>query len=380
MSPIRISDLSWLSIAVCAAACAGAPESPEPATPLPAPPVRTGNVHDFDFLAGSWKIESRSLKAGTEDQWVVAESSSCLTIHLGGVVNIDEYQFPTRGYSAVALRIFNLEKRQWSIYWIESRVGALLPPVMGGFDGDRGEFYGADDFAGRPALFRFVWNKLGPDRARWEQSHSFDGQKWIANWVLEFTRTGPPGCPAVEPDTPAPVAETTSTPIPTRTGGVHDFDYFAGAWTTRQRRLKERGVGSSDWDEFPGRLCMTPYLGGLATVDELHFPTKGWSGLTLRAFDVEKRQWSIYWVNGKTGTVGTPVVGGFQGNRGEFYGPDEDGGRPVTVRYTWTKVDQDHARWEQAFSYDGRTWETNWTADFTRADPAAICDSGRPRR
>ena len=28
-------------------------------------------------------------------------------------------------------------------------------------------------------------------------------------------------------------------------------------------------------------------------------------------------------------------------------------GRPVTVRYAWTKIDQDHARWEQAFSYDG---------------------------
>ena len=27
-------------------------------------------------------------------------------------------------------------------------------------------------------------------------------------------------------------------------------------------------------------------------------PTKKRAGLTLRAFDVEKRQWSIYWVNG----------------------------------------------------------------------------------
>lgn len=186
---------------------------------------------------------------------------------------------------------------------------------------------------------------------------------------------------AVEPDARAPAADApvSSGFKTTRTGTVHDFDYFAGAWTTRQHRLVERGVGSSDWDDFPGQLCMTPHLGGLATVDELYFPTKGWSGLTLRAFDVAKRQWSIYWVNGKTGAVGTPVVGGFEGNRGEFYGPDDDGGRPVTVRYVWTKVDQDHARWEQSFSYDGRSWETNWTADFTRADPAS-CESGRPKR
>ncbi|MCY0987762.1 hypothetical protein OV203_11540 [Nannocystis sp. ILAH1] len=165
-----------------------------------------------------------------------------------------------------------------------------------------------------------------------------------------------------------------------RTGDVHDFDYFAGGWTTAQRRLKARGVGSDEWEEFPATLCMTPYLGGMATVDELYFPTKGWAGLTLRTFDLAKRQWSIYWVSSETGLLGTPVVGGFQGDRGEFYGPDEDAGRPVAVRYRWTRLDADHARWEQAFSYDGGAWETNWTADFTRADPAGVCEAGRPKR
>ena len=166
----------------------------------------------------------------------------------------------------------------------------------------------------------------------------------------------------------------------TRPGGPHDFDYFAGGWTTRQRRLKARGVGSTEWEEFPATLCMSLYLGGIATVDELWFPTKGWAGLTLRTFDLAKRQWSIYWVSSTVGKVDTPVVGGFDGNRGEFYGPDEDAGRPVKVRYLWTKQDHDHARWEQAFSYDGRTWETNWTADFLRADPKTTCEGGRPKR
>lgn len=163
------------------------------------------------------------------------------------------------------------------------------------------------------------------------------------------------------------------------TGGVHDFDYFEGGWTTAQRRLKVRGVGSTDWDEFPGTLCMRPYLGGMVTVDELAFPTKGWSGLTVRAFDHAQQRWAVYWINSKTGTVGTPVRGGFSGERGEFYGEDEDGGHPVRVRYRWHKVDRDHARWEQAFSRDGATWETNWTADFTRTDAATACSAGRPR-
>lgn len=164
------------------------------------------------------------------------------------------------------------------------------------------------------------------------------------------------------------------------TGDVHDFDYFAGGWKTVQRRLGTRGAGASDWEEFPATLCMTPYLDGAATVDELFFPTKGWSGLTLRTFDREKHQWSIYWVSSRSGALGTPVIGGFRGARGEFFGEDEDGGRPVAVRYAWTKLDADHARWEQAFSYDGSSWETNWTADFVRADASEICDHGRPKR
>jgi hypothetical protein len=165
------------------------------------------------------------------------------------------------------------------------------------------------------------------------------------------------------------------------TGDTHDFDYFAGGWITKQRRLKARGVGSSDWEDFPAVECLTVYLGGLATVDELYIPSKMRAGLTLRAFDVKKHQWSIYWVSSTTGQLDpVPVVGGFDGNRGEFYADDQDNGRPIRVRYLWSKLDHEHARWEQAFSYDNQTWETNWIAEFTRADASKICENGRPKR
>ena len=79
--------------------------------------------------------------------------------------------------------------------------------------------------------------------------------------------------------------ETTDVVMPpgystARTGMMHDFDYFVGGWTTHQRRLKTRGVGSNEWEEFPGNLCMSLYLDGMATIDELYFPTKGTAGLT----------------------------------------------------------------------------------------------------
>jgi hypothetical protein len=115
----------------------------------------------------------------------------------------------------------------------------------------------------------------------------------------------------------------------------------------------------------------------MVTVGEIDFPTKGWSGLTVRTFSREKRQWSVYWISSQTGEIGRPQIGGFEGDRGELYGEDEDGGHRVLVRVAWTKLPPDHARWEQAFSRDGKTWEINWTADFTRVR-AATCAGGRP--
>jgi hypothetical protein len=155
-----------------------------------------------------------------------------------------------------------------------------------------------------------------------------------------------------------------------RTGDVHDFDFFVGTWRSPQRRLKARGVGSHDWEEFPAEIVNAQHLGGVANVDVVAFPTQGWSGLTLRTFDVAKRQWSIYWVSSRRGVLDLPpVVGGFTGDRGEFYGEDTDQGRPIKVRYLWTRLGPGKARWEQAFSYDGSTWEPNWTNESERVGP-----------
>ena len=68
-------------------------------------------------------------------------------------------------------------------------------------------------------------------------------------------------------------------------------------------------------------------------------------------------------------SVGPPQVGRINGNRGEFYGDDVLGGRPIRVVYIWSEITPTSARWEQAFSPDtGETWETNWIMESTRID------------
>jgi len=153
------------------------------------------------------------------------------------------------------------------------------------------------------------------------------------------------------------------------TGDVHDFDYHIGDWTMMNRRLKKRWTADPQWDEFPGTDRYVKYLGGVINVDEAVFPTKGFSGLSVRVFDPARRCWSEYWINSTTtGTpLAPPMVGGYRGNQGLFYGDDVDDGQPVKVRFIRTKQPPDKDRWEQAFSRDGgATWETNWTTDFTR--------------
>jgi hypothetical protein len=149
--------------------------------------------------------------------------------------------------------------------------------------------------------------------------------------------------------------------------GERDFDFLVGSWEVANRRLRKRHVGSAEWDEFPGRATMRPILKGLGNVDEISFPTKGWSGMTLRLFNPEAGVWSIYWVNSRDGVMQPPVVGAFRNGIGEFFGDDVDEGRPIRVRYRWLPKSRDVARWEQAFSLDGgRSWETNWVMDLLR--------------
>ncbi|WP_031165359.1 hypothetical protein [Streptosporangium roseum] len=149
---------------------------------------------------------------------------------------------------------------------------------------------------------------------------------------------------------------------------MSDFDFLFGAWTVTNRRLVRPLTGSTEWDEFPATSVARPVFGGAANVDEITFPTKGFSGFTLRLFDVEREEWSLYWASSRTGTLFPPVVGRFAGGRGEFYGDDTHEGTPVRARFIWSEITAVSARWEQAFSVDGeKTWETNWIMELARA-------------
>lgn len=126
--------------------------------------------------------------------------------------------------------------------------------------------------------------------------------------------------------------------------GSRDFDFLFGSWSVRNRRLVERLQGSTQWEEFSSTCRARAILGGLGNMDE--FALERVSGrvlaITVRLYDPVSGEWSIYWAASPgRGRFDVPMVG-------RFDGPDTCG-------------------WEQAYSIDGgRSWETNWTMEFTR--------------
>ena len=150
------------------------------------------------------------------------------------------------------------------------------------------------------------------------------------------------------------------------TGDVHDFDFLAGDWLVHNRYLRNRLTGDRVWEEFAGRARCELRLGGLVNVDEIDFPARGFTGMTVRLFDLQERRWSIYWTDSRRAVLSPPVRGGFDGERGLFYGEDLEGGRPVRVRFIWERRSEGEALWQQAFSLDGASWETNWVMELRR--------------
>ncbi|HEY4350631.1 MAG TPA: hypothetical protein VGN31_05355 [Paraburkholderia sp.] len=152
--------------------------------------------------------------------------------------------------------------------------------------------------------------------------------------------------------------------------GAHDFDFYFGRWRVHNERLRERLVGSTDWQHFDAIQECRPILGGLGNLDEFvtdEFGPGVFLGMTLRLFDRATRQWSIWWASNRKGGLDAPVVGAFANGIGCFEGDDTHNGVPVRSRFIWSGIEANRALWEQAFSSDGgRTWETNWRMHMTR--------------
>ena len=78
--------------------------------------------------------------------------------------------------------------------------------------------------------------------------------------------------------------------------GARDFDFWMGRWNIRNRRLRERLKGSTEWDEFAATSVARPLAGGLGNEDEYRTDfAGGFTAMSFRFFNRATSQWAIYW-------------------------------------------------------------------------------------
>jgi hypothetical protein len=152
-------------------------------------PSANSSEHDFDYLIGKWKLNDKKLKSRLthSTEWIEYESTVENTKLLQGIGSMDIYRatFDGKPFEGVALRLFNPKTKLWSIYWADSNLGVMDPPMVGSFDGNIGKFYCKDKFNGKDIIVVFYWDKTDPENPVWSQAFSPDnGDTWEWNHTI----------------------------------------------------------------------------------------------------------------------------------------------------------------------------------------------------
>jgi hypothetical protein len=185
-----------VTLAAGVLAAAMNPISPAHSSDPPKPTQGAANLagsHDFDFQVGEWRVHHRVKRPAGNDQWLEFDGTCSNRGLMDGSANVEDQRFdkPTGVTHGVALRAYDSKTEQWAIWWIDSRdpLGALDPPVKGRFENGVGTFYSDGTLDGKPIRTRFIWSKITPTSAHWEQAYSSDaGKTWETNWIMEFRR------------------------------------------------------------------------------------------------------------------------------------------------------------------------------------------------
>jgi len=162
-------------------------------------------------------------------------------------------------------------------------------------------------------------------------------------------------------------AKDASHPTTQEPDGQHDFDFEFGKWKAHLRRLQHPLTGSDTWVEYDGTSVVRKVWDGRANLGEFEVdgPTHI-EGLSLRLYNPESHQWSIFWANSKDGSLTPPLIGQFKNGRLEFFNQDTFQKKSIFVRFIFSDLTATSVRLEQSFSADG---EPSWITTFTRQKP-----------
>jgi hypothetical protein len=143
------------------------------------------------------------------------------------------------------------------------------------------------------------------------------------------------------------------------------FDFLEGEWDVSCRVPRNGG-----WVEAPGSLKVSRVLDGLVFLEFFEGVYHGgmMKALGLRAFNRETREWEHTWTDTLAPGHFHVWKGVFQDGKIDLFATwDDEHGRPLRSRLTWSEITPDSAHWESARSSDGgKTWELHWVIDTRR--------------
>lgn len=161
-------------------------------TPAAAGALRDGQ-HDFDFDVGVWRTHIRRILDPLSGATHSIELNGTVTVRKvwDGRAELEEIETdgPQGHWEGMTLFLYNPSARQWSMNFVNSKVGQLSTPLVGSFTNGRGELFGADTINGRTVLVRGVWSDIKTDAHQYEESYSADGGKtWTRAFIANLTR------------------------------------------------------------------------------------------------------------------------------------------------------------------------------------------------
>lgn len=361
-----VSSLSGFLGTVCAANTLGAA------------PVHDGS-HDFDFNRGKWRTHIRRVLDPLSGGSHSIEQNGTVTVRgiWGGRAQLEEIEAdgPNGHWQGMTLFLYDPAAHQWSQIFSNSTDGQLAAPLIGEFSNGHGDLYATDTFQGRTILVRGTWSSITSDAHHYEEDYSADGgTTWWPAFIADLTRLAPAEAVDAAMARSLHTAGSDATPA-AASGGGHDFDFDFGRWKMHSWRLQHPLSGSTAHYEMTGTTTTYPVWGGKANLAEveLNGPKGRLQLVSLRLYNPKSGEWSQNFATSAvgvlnvTGGASVPMIGRFSGSRGTFYDQEQFEGRTIWVRFMIQPISPMTAHSEQAFSADnGRTWETNWTNDYTR--------------
>jgi len=161
----------------------------QPALAQPGSAVRDGS-HDFDFSAGSWTTELTIIKDpfNKPNEQIHARGTKVARPVWGGKAWLEEIAADS-GWEAANLFLYDPVAGQWSENYVDSSVGRMDSPSIGGFRDGKLEFYSQEFVGGQSMLIRGTWTIMSKDLHSYEVARSVDGgRSWHTSFIAKVTR------------------------------------------------------------------------------------------------------------------------------------------------------------------------------------------------